>query len=84
VLHVPASRVVPAALFGQTQSRICGMSSPCSRTQRECSISESRNSWLTWAAAIGVRWQIDADDVGLLVGDEIDKAGILVAEAVDN
>ena len=31
---------------------------------------------------IGIRWQIDADDIGLLVGDEIDKAGVLVAETV--
>jgi hypothetical protein len=31
---------------------------------------------------VGVRWEIDADDVGLLVGDEIDEARILMAEAV--
>ena len=31
---------------------------------------------------VGVRWKVDADDVGLLVGDEVDEAGILVAEAV--
>ena len=31
---------------------------------------------------VGVRRKIDADDVGLLVDDEIDEAGILVAEAV--
>jgi hypothetical protein len=31
---------------------------------------------------VRIRGQIDADDVGLLVCDEIDKAGILVAETV--
>ena len=31
---------------------------------------------------VGVRRKVDADDVGLLVGDEVDEAGILVAEAV--
>ena len=31
---------------------------------------------------VGVRRQIDANDVGLLVGDKIDEAGILMAEAV--
>ena len=31
---------------------------------------------------VGVRRQIDADDVGLLVDDMIDEAGVLVAEAV--
>ena len=31
---------------------------------------------------VGVRRQVDADDVGLLVGNEVDEAGILVAEAV--
>ena len=31
---------------------------------------------------IGIGRQVDADDIGLLVGDEIDEAGILMAEAV--
>jgi hypothetical protein len=31
---------------------------------------------------VGVRRKIDPDDVGFLVGDEIDEAGILMAEAV--
>ncbi|MGY3465331.1 hypothetical protein ACVW0I_002202 [Bradyrhizobium sp. LM6.11] len=31
---------------------------------------------------VGIRREVDADDVGLLVGDEIDEAGILMAEAV--
>ena len=31
---------------------------------------------------VGVRREINADDVGLLVDDEIDEAGILMAEAV--
>ena len=32
--------------------------------------------------AVGIRRQIQADDVGLLVGDVIHEAGILVGEAV--
>ena len=31
---------------------------------------------------VGIRRKIDADDLGLLVHDVIDEAGILVAEAV--
>jgi hypothetical protein len=31
---------------------------------------------------IGVRREIDADDIGLLVGDEIDEAGVLMAETI--
>jgi hypothetical protein len=31
---------------------------------------------------VGIGRKVDADDVGLLVGDEIDEAGVLVAEAV--
>ncbi len=31
---------------------------------------------------VGIRRQVDADDIGLLVGDEIDEARILVGEAV--
>ena len=29
-----------------------------------------------------VGWKIDSDDIGLLVGDQIDEAGVLMAEAV--
>ena len=32
--------------------------------------------------AIGVRRQIDADDLGLLVDDMVDETGVLMAEAV--
>ena len=32
--------------------------------------------------AVGVRRQVDADDVGLLVDDMVDEAGILMGEAV--
>ena len=31
---------------------------------------------------VGIRREIEPDDVGLLVGDEVDEARILVAEAV--
>ena len=31
---------------------------------------------------IGVRWQVDADDVGFLVRHVVDEAGILVGKAV--
>jgi len=31
---------------------------------------------------VAVRRQIDADDFGLLIGDVIEKAGILVCEAI--
>ena len=32
--------------------------------------------------AVGIRRQVDADDLGLLVDDVVDEAGVLVAEAV--
>ena len=32
--------------------------------------------------AVGIRWQIDAHDLGLLVDDVVDKSGVLMGEAV--
>ena len=32
--------------------------------------------------AVCVRWQIDADDIGLLIGDMIDETGILMGKAI--
>ena len=37
---------------------------------------------MTQSRRVGVRRQVDADGIGLLVGDEIDEAGILMAEAI--
>ncbi len=31
---------------------------------------------------VGVRWQVDPDDLGLLVHDDVEEAGILMAESV--
>ena len=31
---------------------------------------------------IGIRWQIDANDISLLVDDMIDEAGVLMAQAI--
>nr|AOO94531.1 hypothetical protein [Rhizobium leguminosarum bv. trifolii] len=31
---------------------------------------------------VGIGRQVDADDIGLLIGDEVDETGILVAEAI--
>jgi hypothetical protein len=37
---------------------------------------------VTDSRQFGVRRQVDADDLGLLVDDVVDEAGVLVAEAV--